>query len=312
MPEWSPEIAVDEVLARRLIGAQFPEHASASLEPFAEGWDNTLWLVNGAMLFRFPRRAVAVDGVRREIAVLPNLARLLPIPITRPELVGQPAPDSGYPWPFFAAPLLPGRESSEAGLDDAARAALGPTLAGFLRALHSDEVASAVRGVAELPVDPFGRADMQPRVLKTRAALGDIQRLRLWTPSSKVLDLLAMGRGLPAGGAPVVVHGDLHFRHLLISGDAQSGVSGLSGVIDWGDLCLGPRGLDLQLLWSFLPPAARPEFLSAYGPVSADELLRARVLAFGLNALLALYGRQTGNEGVKMEAVGSLRRAAEG
>ncbi len=306
MPEWSHEIALDEALARRLIARQFPSVEVVSIEPFDEGWDNTLFLVNGSTVFRFPRRAVALEGVAREIAVLPTLAPLLPTPITRPQLIGEPAPDEGYPWPFFGAPLLPGQESSSAGLDDTGRAALARPLASFLRALHSDPVAAAVREVFALPVDPFGRGDMQPRVLKTRAAFGDVQRLGLWSPSAKVLDLLATARGLPSARAPVVVHGDLHFRHLLIDGGA------LSGVIDWGDLCLGSRGTDLQLLWSFLPRSSRADFLSEYGSISADELLRARVLAFGLNALLALYGHQTGNEAVKMEAVASLRRAAEG
>ncbi|MGH2719189.1 MAG: hypothetical protein ACRDJU_11485, partial [Actinomycetota bacterium] len=70
--------------------------------------------------------------------------------------------------------------------------------------------------------------------------------------------------------------------------------------------------IDLQLLWSFFPPDARPAFLAAYGPMPGDELLRARLLAFGLNALLVLYGHEMGNEAVKREAVASLRRAAEG
>lgn len=306
MPEGNPEIAVDEALVRRLIGAQFPSVSIDSIEPFAEGWDNALWLVNASMLFRFPRRAVAVDGVSREIAVLPVLAPLLPAPITRPELIGAASPDDGYPWPFYATPLISGQEPSTVGPDEAGRAALARPLAEFLRTLHSEPVRAAVAGAAPIPVDPFGRADMQSRSRKTRAALGDVQRLHLWSPSSKVLDLLAMARGISSFEDPVVVHGDLHFRHLLIEGGA------LSGVIDWGDLCLGPPGMDLQLLWSFLPAAARPEFLAAYGPVAEDDLLRARLLAFGLNALLVLYGHQTGNEAVKAEAVASLRRAAEG
>jgi len=36
-------------------------------------------------------------------------------------------------------------------------------------------------------------------------------------------------------------------------------------VIDWVDICRADVGQDLQLLWSFLPPSARDEFLDEYG-----------------------------------------------
>ena len=56
VPEWSPEIVVDEPLARRLLRTQFPELELASLRLAGEGWDNTAWLVDERWLFRFPRR----------------------------------------------------------------------------------------------------------------------------------------------------------------------------------------------------------------------------------------------------------------
>jgi aminoglycoside phosphotransferase (APT) family kinase protein len=305
MPEWSPDIDVDEELARRLIRGQFPALALSSLERIGEGWDNTVWLADGDLAFRFPRRQVAVDGAVREMAVLPRLAPLLPLPVPCPTHLGSPAPDDGYPWAFFGAPLLPGREACEAGLDDPQRCALARPLALFLRSLHSADVAGTLRD-AGLPRDPQGRGDMGTRVRRTRTALGDVQRLRLWSPDASVIDLLASARMLPVPEPRSVVHGDLHFRHLLVEAGA------LSGVIDWGDLCLGTPAIDLQLLWSFLPPEGRGDFLAAYGPVSDEELLGARVLAFSLSALLALYGHQVGNRPVLDEAIGSLRRASTG
>ena len=46
MAEWSPEIVVDEALARRLLGEQFPELELRELRLLGEGWDNTAWLVD--------------------------------------------------------------------------------------------------------------------------------------------------------------------------------------------------------------------------------------------------------------------------
>lgn len=45
-PEWAAEIAVDEALARRLIGEQFPELELRSLSLLGQGWDMTVWLVD--------------------------------------------------------------------------------------------------------------------------------------------------------------------------------------------------------------------------------------------------------------------------
>lgn len=304
MSETTPEIAVDEALARRLIGKAFPSLQLHVLAPAGEGFDNVLWRVNEDLIFRFPRREQAIGGVEREMALLPVLAPLLPVAIPQPAYRGAPDPDAGYPWPFFGGPFLPGQESCQADLDDDARAALAKPLAEALAALHAPETSAAVAG-HDLPVDPMGRADIGTRVRKAREALGVVQRVGMWSPNSFVLDLLNGARSRPAATTTVVIHGDLHFRHLLVSDEGA-----LGGIIDWGDLCLGSPAIDLQVFWSFLPPSARPAFVQAYGPIGEENLLRARVLAFNLNAVLAIYGHRNGLPAIKREAIASLRRAA--
>jgi hypothetical protein len=86
------------------------------------------------------------------------------------------------------------------------------------------------------------------------------------------------------------------------------GWDALAGVIDWGDICRGDPSIDLSLLWSFFPPNGRSAFLDAYGPVTADQLLRARVLALCLCAVLALYAHHEGMVGVEGEALDGLER----
>jgi hypothetical protein len=84
----------------------------------------------------------------------------------------------------------------------------------------------------------------------------------------------------------------------------------VTDVIDWGDLCHSDPGIDLQLLWSFLPAVARPAFLDAYGSLNDEQLLRARVLAFSLCAALALYAHAENLPNVKREALDGLTRAS--
>jgi aminoglycoside phosphotransferase (APT) family kinase protein len=298
VPEWSAEVVVDEALARRLLG-QFPELAVDSLELVAEGWDNAVWLVDGSWAFRFPRRAMAIPGVEREIAVLPRLAPVLPLPIPVPAFVGRPA--HRYPWPFFGAPFLAGREAADAALSDSARAAVAGPLGSFLRALHAadDDLART------LPADPMGRADMAERVPRTRERLEELAEARLWQAPSSVEDVLSEAERLPPAAATVVAHGDLHFRHILIGEDET-----LRGVIDWGDVCRGDPAIDFPLFWSFFDGPARGAFLDAYGPIGEDRLLRARVLALFLCGVLALYARHEGFPNIEREAVAGLVRAS--
>ena len=109
---------------------------------------------------------------------------------------------------------------------------------------------------------------------------------------------------LPPPTEHVLVHGDLHFRHVLVE-DGRA-----SGVIDWGDVCLADPAIDLQLVWSFPPPESRPAFLDAYGPLTDEQLLRARVVALSLGAALAAYGHVEGMPSVAREALAGLERTA--
>lgn len=301
MPAWEPEVVVDAGLARRLIG-RFEDMRVDSLELLSEGWDRSVWLVNARWVFGFPRRAVVVPGLEREIAFLPRLAPLLPLAIPRPAFVGGPGED--YPWPFFGSAFLPGEELCDAGLDDPARSEVAVALAGFLRRLHSPKLAETLPAAA-LPLDANRRADMALRVPRTRDALTELARLGLWHAPAGLAGLLEEAEQLPPSTRLAVVHGDLHFRHLLLDGGRAS------AVIDWIDLSRADPAVDLQLFWSFVPVAGRQAFLDAYGPVSDDQLLRARIVALSLNAQLALYGRDEGRTSVEREAIAGLERAAK-
>lgn len=298
---WQAEHIVSADRAAALVGGQFPALRGAPVEALATGWDNTVFLVGGRWIFRFPRRAVALPGLRREMAVLPRLAPRLPLPIPVPEYAGHPTPE--YPWPFWGARHLPGRELAESGLPDGARAAAAAGLGEFLRALHGVEPVAAAG--AALPRDPLSRAEPSVRAPLARERLGRLARDGHWAPDPAVERLLRTGERLgPHAGDVVVCHGDLHIRHLLLDGDARA-----AAVIDWGDLCLADPAVDLSLAYGGFAGPDRTALLSAYGPVGDERELRARVLAVFLCAALAEYAADTGRERLLAEALAGLARA---
>lgn len=295
MPEWSPEIVVEENLARRLIREQFPEVEARSLRLLGQGWDNTVWLIDDEWTFRFPRKEFAITGLENEIAYLPQLAPLLPLPIPNPRFIGQPS--EAFEWPFYGAPFLSGRELADSGLDDEGRVVLARPLAEFLRTLHGLELD------ASLPVDPVRRTDMAFRVPLARKRLLEVEELGLWRPSPSVDALLSAAEALPAPEPTATCHGDLHLRHLLIDDEGRP-----AGVIDWIDLSRNDPAVDLVLFWAALPPEGRTAFLDAYGSVSEEQLLRARALSLFLCGVLAVYARHEGLPALEREAVESLAR----
>jgi aminoglycoside phosphotransferase (APT) family kinase protein len=291
MPDWDAEVAVDDALVRALLAEQFPELDASSARLLGEGWDNSVWVVEERWAFRFPRRDIAIPGVERELAVLPALAPRLQVPIPVPEFVGRPS--DRYPWPFFGAELLAGVEPADADLGDSERASLGAELGRFLRVLHQVDLDIA------LPVDPLGRGDMSRQLtmaLELSAEVG-------WLEIERASSLFVRASELDPPSEAVLVHGDLHLRHVLV----EQGV--LSGVIDWGDVCVGDPSIDLQIAWSLLPVDARVTFFDEYGPIAEERRLRARVFAIRLCAMLAHYARSVGYASLEREALAGFDRA---
>ena len=296
MPQWDPEIAVDGVLARRLLAEQFPDLEPLPIQLLGSGWDNTVFAVGDTWVFRFPRKAKIVPFLETEIALLPELAVLLPVPIPVPQHIG--VPSDAFPWPFFGAPRLPGVELCDAR--ETSRKALAPQLGRLLRTLHDREAMNAVGG--RLQENWTRRAEMElrvPLIVERLAALDD-----LWRAPARVHAVLGDALELPPPEATAVCHGDLHFRHILVDGNR------VTGLIDWIDLCRGDPALDLQVVWSVLPPETRDAFFAEYGDVDDATLLRARAVALFLGTALLEYGHHEGFSAIEHEAIASLDRAA--
>src|SRR5215472_13952436 len=133
---------------RALIEAAFPGLAIRTVRFLAEGWDSTVWEVNGDLVFRFPKRAEVAMWLRTESRLLPVLAPTLPVPIPRFDYVASAS--DAFPFPFVGYRKLPGVSLTDALADHVRPERLAPQIGVFLTALHRFPVASAIACGAEV------------------------------------------------------------------------------------------------------------------------------------------------------------------
>lgn len=280
-PAWSAEIVVSDAQARALIEAQFPRLAPVIVELLGVGWDNSAFRINGAYVFRFPRRQIAAPLVETEGRLLPMLAPRLPLPIPAPTFLGRPA--DGYPWPFIGHALISGRTACAAALDEEQRTRLAEPLAHFLAALHATPAEEAARHGAG--PDTFARLDITRRRPSPRELLDPLSRRGEIADPRPLLALLDAGPPAYVPRSDVLVHGDLYARHLLVDADDR-----LAGVIDWGDIHLGDPAADLMIAHTFLPPAAHDAFRHAYGTIADTTWRIARLRGLWHTLAVLDYG----------------------
>lgn len=301
MADWDAEIVVDEELVRALLVEQFPGLDAGSARLLAEGWDYSVWVIEDRWAFRFPRRRVVIPGMERELAIVPRLAPLLPVAVPAARLRG--VPSERFPWSFFGATLFRGVEPAQAELGDDDRTELGAQLGRVLRVLHSPETLVEVDPGRALPVDLNRRADMTFRLPRARENLVALATLGVWHAPPSVEAIFSSAEVLgPTKSDLVLAHGDLHQRNLLVEGGA------LAAIIDWVDVCRADPCIDLVAFWSLLTGPGRERFLAEYGRVTSDQLLRSRVLAIGLDSMLARYAREVRNARLERETVAALER----
>lgn len=139
----------------------------------------------------------------------------------------------------------------------------------------------------------------------TRDNLKNLVVEGIWVGDPAVDALLADAEQLDAPtDDPVLVHGDLHVRHLLVDNEGNA-----TGVIDWGDVCLADPAVDLALAYSAFGGAARAALLAQYGPVEPERELRARALAIRLSVILAGYAAADARPALLAESLAGLHRA---
>lgn len=239
------EVEIDEALVARLVSTQHPSLVG-EVRWVSSGWDNILFRLGGDYVVRMPRRAAAFTLIEHEQRWLPELQKLVVVPVPVPFAIGVPSEDFAGPWSI--ARWIDGVPA--ASLPLAGRDGLVDPLADFVCELH-------VHAAVGAPVNPFRGVPLASRDEIVRARLGS----GLIPHAEALLEIWERALVAPVyDGAPLWMHGDLHPINVLV---APSGT--LAAVLDFGDLGQGDPACDLAAAWLFFDTAQRDRFRAGIG-----------------------------------------------
>lgn len=284
-PQYHADLVVTPELARQLISEQFPALRPKAVEAFGEGWDNWIYRADD-WLFRFPRRRIAVPLIEREMAILPSLAPRLPRPIPHPVFFGKPT--STYPWPFFGYRPVQGSPVAEVPSDHDPRSESAQALAEFLQALQGVPAAEASAwGAGEATL---GRMDLGRLRLRFETWLSAAVNRGLADPDAPWATEFREAKAPPMSlDSPVLVHGDLNFKNVLLDVRGQ-----LAGVVDWGDLHLGHPAEDWMFAAGYLPRAGQELFRRLVGASDDGLWQAARAVSIYVNLIVLVSASDMG------------------
>ena len=243
----------------RFVRERWPELDIASLEPIGDGWDCFTYRADDQWIFQFPKRARAADGLRRQHAFLPELAREVSATVPVPERWSEDPTCLGYR-------LIGGVPADGAFLADAA-GLLPERLGRFLYDLHM------------VPVEYLGLRPVGPRAWRDgfgglfaelRARVVPLLDAR---SRASAEELFSSFLASPPAFATAFHHGDLGPLHILRSPSGD-----LAGVIGWGEAEVGDPARDFGWLL-FARPEIGERVLAAYGG-APDAGFRERALFY--------------------------------
>jgi len=250
--------AIDPVLVRELIRAQFPAWAERTVVPVAEaGNDHRTFRLGDDLLVRLPADVAFVPQVQKEQEWLPRLSDGLPLPI--PTVAGRGLASGLFPAPWSVYGWLDGDRPDPTRLPD--DIALAEGLAAFLVALRRTDATDGPVPGAHSAFRGAGVARWDEQVTRRFALLEGAERDRargVWRDALNA----------PFADAPVWVHGDVAIGNLLVDADHV-----LSAVIDFGCSAVGDPACDTVIHWTRFRGPARRTFRTA---LDVDDATWAR------------------------------------
>lgn len=266
---WKKTIEIDNALAEKLIEQQFSFNVN-QISALDEGWDNTAFLVNNEIIFRFPHREFGLKCMQHEIELLPKISSYLSFQATVPKYIGKPS--DLFPYSFAGYQMIVGAPLCDATNDLIDDHFFAKQLATWLKELHSIPVKAICPNlnIAEL----CWQFDIPHRIKRCYENLESYKNYfsNAGFDRSELIEVIEKIKLFRFENTfQSVLHGDLYCRHVIVNENLQP-----AGLIDFGDIFIGDPGIDLSVGMIFSENAFKV-FLNTYGDVDQTRL---RILLF--------------------------------
>lgn len=271
-----------------------------SIEFFGQGFDNTVFLVNKKYIFRFPKTAEAARLLGDENQILPHLRPLLPLQIPNILFFGKPT--QHYPYLFHGYEMMQGVSAYQVDLSEDDLKKCLHMLAKFLVKLHSIKAVDAKNlGVKSQLYD---RTTVQAVIASLQKRMQLVQKKNIIHLDKDFIEnQINRSRDIFfSHDHDCLVHGDLDFRHLLLTN------KNLTSIIDWSDIGIGHPVVDFVIIHQMFPVSMHKIFFHEYGVVAQDIWLYARLLALHRSLTLLLCGYDMQDERLLESAKKSYAR----
>jgi len=223
----------------RIIESAFPQFKINKVHTMQQGWDSFVVSVNETYVFRFPLRPLTEKCLDSEIKLLPELARVLPVPIPNFEYIWTGSKE--LPQMFVGYPMIQGVPLSIIPpFESTRKEEIAKLLGQTLTELHSYPTEKAVEAGLE-PRNIQRWKEIHVEMLEKHRKIS----FPLMEPALQRKSMDIFEKYLENDEyfefEPVLIHGDLApDAHVLWEPEAEE----ITGIIDWGDIRIGDPALD--------------------------------------------------------------------
>ncbi len=274
---------------KRTIEKCLPQLKINSVVPVFSGWDNFVLEVNDEYIFRFPKRLALETQLQKEIQLLDELAETLSVPVPRFELFWNQKEE--WPRQFVGYRKIDGTPLRKELTKSPQSSHLAKQLAGFLTELHLFPLQNAALLMITHMTPSQWRhkyVDLYDQVKQRVFPL--LEKIEVTETTLLWEDYLANKANFRFN--PVLLHGDLSEEHILC--DLDRGL--ITGIIDWGDACIGDPALDFTWLLDYGSSFIREVLGSYKGTIDRTFLQRATFYSRIGSFIEILFGLDTGDE----------------
>jgi aminoglycoside 2''-phosphotransferase len=253
---------------KKILGHQFPRLPIQHIGYIAEGGDSHTYSINNNLIFRFPASAESAIRLQHELNLLPKLPPDLPVPLPDIQFVGQP--DEAHPYLFLGQTKLHGLSGEKFRPFPAAWPAIAHQMGRLLSIVHAIPHNVAIACQLQHEAITSGQEHLA-QVVQLAPLLEQHVPEHLTQP---IRHILAGKIDIPPVSplATVVCHADIKGEHFLLSLEGQW----LTGLLDWGDVCLTDPLPDFSGLMIWLGEAFTRQVLEHY-TLPVDEAFMERV-----------------------------------